>query len=391
MLVLAMVPTVAFAADPWPNAEGGVITLEADKTYGGIDITEEVTIIGNGATVSSISIKTADPVVIKGVNFENWVYLEHAVEVEGRYQFDVTIEDCVFGTPGGSVPYRRIYMPENNKPQEGYMTVKNCTFYEATYCVNLLSVTNIHFEGNTFNSDARPALQYIVTAENKDNIKIFNNVFNGTGNGLMVTIADGSFDADAHIGNVYNNTFNGTRVVVAVSDPDVETLTVLRNNGLNASNIWFSSWSLNPRFKPVTTGPLSGEMLKNLNFANGTEVTADVDPSFIITIPASVNFGTLTPGTGTVTQNFNVTASNVMLEAGSEISVKVTSDFKMTAAGDAELPYGLRNSTAYLTSGDEFASFTGNRTEYGYVYLSRANIKNAGNYKGTMTFTISYE
>lgn len=397
-MMMMLVPTVAFAAEgaTLPAAVSGVITLEAGVIYGepggveGIPINQGVTIIGNGATIKKLRILTNEPVIIENVNFESFIYI-NGVETGGRYDFDVTIEDCTFGTASDDpLPFRRLYMPEDTKPQDGSLTVKNCTFYPTTsYVINLLRVANIHFEGNTFYSGSGTALQYTVTGENKDNINIFNNVFNGTGQGLLVTIANGSFDASGHIGNVYNNTFSGTRVTVSVSDPDVETLTVQQNTGLSAGNLWFSSYSANTRFKPSTTGPLTSAMLQNVIFASGTIVLAQADPVFTVVIPASVNFGKIHRGMAPQTRDFDIKVQNALIDTGAVIEVKnITTPLLMkdnSGVGPAELAFTLAEGTVTFLQAD---LTDGAETITNQVSCIPANLTASGTYQGAMTFEI---
>lgn len=126
-----------------------------------------------------------------------------------------------------------------------------------------------------------------------------------------------------------------------------------------------------------------------------TEVTAGIDPSYMIIIPAAVDFGTLIKDTGIETQVFPVQAVDVVLEPGHEIAVGVTSDFLMNdlnGAGTVTLAYTLYNSTPTLiTSGSEFAAFGADGTETGTVEVDTTAITAAGSYQGTMDFTISYQ
>ncbi|MGI5899134.1 MAG: LPXTG cell wall anchor domain-containing protein [Christensenellales bacterium] len=279
VLILAMVPAVAMADEPWPAAVDGVITLEAGKTYGAypgtIEISEGVTIRGNGASIlSDISIKTDEPVIIRNVNIQpnlvdasdngtttysrkSGINITGAGNSTSGYDFIVTITGCVFGNENDpKPPYRSISMPENAAPQRGSLTIRNCTFNEAIYNINLLRVENITLTNNTFNTN-RSAVQYFVNASNKNAINITGNTFNGTGIGLLATISAGTFDGpEGNIGNIENNTFSGTRAVVSIHDTNVETLTIPSSSGLTEDSVHFSSYSANPKFKPEATGPL---------------------------------------------------------------------------------------------------------------------------------------
>ena len=125
-----------------------------------------------------------------------------------------------------------------------------------------------------------------------------------------------------------------------------------------------------------------------------TEVLAEIDPTYTIIIPASVDFGTLVKDGSTVTQDFDVTAQGVVIEDTASILVSVDGPFEMAdedGAGSVVLEYTLSNHTAaILTTGGAFTTFTSSRTEEGSVAVDTDNIIAAGSYQGTMTFTITY-
>jgi hypothetical protein len=123
-----------------------------------------------------------------------------------------------------------------------------------------------------------------------------------------------------------------------------------------------------------------------------TEVTAGVDPTYTIIIPATLDFGTLTKNSGTATVTFDVTASGLVLELGSRVNVTVSGDFTMSDSG-ADLPYSLYNTTSSetaLVDGGQFASFTADGTQNGRAEVNTGVIVNAGEYQDTMVFTITY-
>lgn len=128
------------------------------------------------------------------------------------------------------------------------------------------------------------------------------------------------------------------------------------------------------------------------NILDGTtDVSADIDPTYTIVIPASVDFGTLVKGSGNITREFDVTAQDVVIETGHAIDVSVTSDFEM-ACGTTHLGYQLYNgSTNPLESPGQFAEFTGNGVQNGSVKVDTGLIQKAGSYLGTMVFTITYK
>ncbi len=127
----------------------------------------------------------------------------------------------------------------------------------------------------------------------------------------------------------------------------------------------------------------------------GTDVSANVNPVYTITIPAVVNLGTLIKDNGTKTQEFDVAASGAVIEAGAHIDVAVQSTFKMSdgATPATTLNYSLYNTAAGgspLTAGAQFASFSGDGVQDGRVTVDTGAIVKAGSYSGTMVFTITY-
>ena len=126
-----------------------------------------------------------------------------------------------------------------------------------------------------------------------------------------------------------------------------------------------------------------------------TDVTAGVDPAFMIIIPAAVDFGDLQKNSGFVAQSFPVEAVDVVIEAGYEIDVSVTSPFvmkDMDGAGVVELPYALFDeATSQVLSGTSFTAFVADRIEAGAVQVDTSLILSPGSYKGIMDFTIAYQ
>ena len=126
-----------------------------------------------------------------------------------------------------------------------------------------------------------------------------------------------------------------------------------------------------------------------------TDVTAGVDPSFMIIIPAAVDFGDLQKNTGFSAQSFPVEAVDVVIEPGYQIDVSVTSPFvmkDMNGAGTVELPYALFDeATTQILTGQTFAAFAADRVEDGAVQVDTSLITTPGSYKGTMDFTIAYQ
>ena len=134
--------------------------------------------------------------------------------------------------------------------------------------------------------------------------------------------------------------------------------------------------------------------------AENSNLTADVEETYNIIIPATVEFGTIEKDSGTVSQPFVVTASDVFIEPGDEIHVSFASSISWVTYGNLflmhdaaenewDLPYSLNNSGSQVGIGDDFASFTANGSESGHVDVDTSYIDYPGIYTDTMTFIIS--
>lgn len=138
-----------------------------------------------------------------------------------------------------------------------------------------------------------------------------------------------------------------------------------------------------------------------LNFAGATftkgastEVTAAVNPTYMIVIPSSVNFGTLLKNSGLIERDFDVEAKGVLIDSNASINVSVAGPFKMwdvNGTGSVPLAYVLKNATLPIPeAGGMFANFKGDHIEKGMISVNTVDITAAGSYQGTMVFTISY-
>ena len=142
-----------------------------------------------------------------------------------------------------------------------------------------------------------------------------------------------------------------------------------------------------------------------LAFADDTDVTAEVDETYTITIPATVNFGTIVRNSGTQSQPFEVTASDVFLDPRDEIRVNLTTTLSNDNRGgmwlthdtvplEWDIPYALYNSTNQVGITDDFVCFETNRTESGHIDVNTDDVGGEpviyapGSYTDTMTFTI---
>lgn len=137
------------------------------------------------------------------------------------------------------------------------------------------------------------------------------------------------------------------------------------------------------------------------NNTQQVEITAEISPAYCVVIPLSQDFGELQRNTGIKTLDFNVEVTDVLIDDGAKVSVTVTGmgtngAFIMkdkNGIGAVELPFSLYNNTNSpnpIEPGAVYGEFTANEVKNGKATVDTANITRAGSYKGTLTFTISY-
>ncbi len=124
-------------------------------------------------------------------------------------------------------------------------------------------------------------------------------------------------------------------------------------------------------------------------FADTTDVSYDVQPTYTVSIPASV---TLSDADVTA----DVTASDVILESGKKIKVELTSASNTASGstfnaknGDSTVTYTITGDKA-IAVGDTVATFTANGSKtltFSAANKSAATV--AGNHTETLTFTVS--
>ena len=129
------------------------------------------------------------------------------------------------------------------------------------------------------------------------------------------------------------------------------------------------------------------------NTAGGsTEVSFNVDPTYTVTIPATVELNKETAQDGTVTYENDYTIiadAGVRLHKNENIVITVASDYVMTTDEGATLDYTITKDGAALVN-DVVATFTTSTTEQvSTIHIAANDPDYAGEYKDTVTFTIS--
>ena len=122
-----------------------------------------------------------------------------------------------------------------------------------------------------------------------------------------------------------------------------------------------------------------------------TEVSFNVDPTYTVTIPATVELNKVdTEGVVTYENDYTITAdAGVRLKKNEYIEVTVASDFEMTTAEGATLAYEITKGGAALVN-DVVATFNTDKTaQSSTIHISAGDPDFAGDYSDTVTFTIT--
>ena len=122
-----------------------------------------------------------------------------------------------------------------------------------------------------------------------------------------------------------------------------------------------------------------------------TEVKFNVDPTYTVTIPATVELNKVdTDGVITYENDYTLTAeAGVRLKKNEYIEVTVASDFKMTTAEGATLDYTITAGGNAVAGDGVVAEFDTDKSEQtATIHIAAADPDYAGEYKDTVTFTL---
>ena len=123
-----------------------------------------------------------------------------------------------------------------------------------------------------------------------------------------------------------------------------------------------------------------------------TEVSFNVDPTYTVTIPATVELNKVdTEGVVTYENDYTLTAqAGLRLKKGEYIEVTVASDFEMTTTEGATLAYTITAGNAAVATGGVVAEFATDKTEQtATIHIAANDPDYAGEYKDTVTFTVA--
>ena len=123
-----------------------------------------------------------------------------------------------------------------------------------------------------------------------------------------------------------------------------------------------------------------------------TEVSFNVDPTYTVTIPATVELNKVdTEGVVTYENDYTLTAqAGVRLKKGEYIEVTVASDFEMTTTEGATLAYAITAGGNAVGTGGVVAEFeTDKAAQSTTIHIAANDPDYAGVYKDTVTFTVA--
>lgn len=122
---------------------------------------------------------------------------------------------------------------------------------------------------------------------------------------------------------------------------------------------------------------------------SGLNVTYNVQPNFTVTIPANVTLG----------DNVTVSSDKVVVEYGKAVKVKLTgtgeadNTFKLKTAEGAVLEYTVKMGDTVVNVGDTVLTVAPDSTATSaqLSFVMPTNVTYAGNYTGTIRFSIVVE
>ena len=123
-----------------------------------------------------------------------------------------------------------------------------------------------------------------------------------------------------------------------------------------------------------------------------TQVSFNVDPTYTVTIPATVELQKVeTEGVVTYENDYTLTAeAGVRLKKNEYIEVTVASDFEMTTTEGATLDYTITAENAAVANNGVVAEFATDKAEQtATIHIAANDPDFAGEYKDTVTFTLT--
>ena len=123
-----------------------------------------------------------------------------------------------------------------------------------------------------------------------------------------------------------------------------------------------------------------------------TEISFNVDPTYTVTIPATVELEKVdTEGVITYENDYTIGANaGVRLKKNEYIEVTVASDFEMTTEQGATLAYSITAGGNAVATGGVVAEFgTDKNAQSTTIHIAANDPDFAGEYKDNVTFTVA--
>lgn len=143
----------------------------------------------------------------------------------------------------------------------------------------------------------------------------------------------------------------------------------------------------------MSTTAFAAEIGTETNASQGsTEVSFNVDPTYTVTIPATVELERQEDnGTVTYENDYTIGANaGVRLKKNEYIEVTVASGFEMTTTEGATLAYSITAGGNAVGTGGVVAEFETNKSaQSATIHIAANDPDYAGEYKDTVTFTVA--
>ena len=123
-----------------------------------------------------------------------------------------------------------------------------------------------------------------------------------------------------------------------------------------------------------------------------TEVSFNVDPTYTVTIPATVELERQDNNDTVTYENYYTIGANagVRLKKNEYIEVTIASDFEMTTTEGATLDYTITAENAAVANNGVVATFgTDKNAQSTTIHIAANDPDFAGEYKDTVTFTVA--
>lgn len=245
----------------------------------------------------------------------------------------------------------------------------------STYAGVTYGITSFTARNNTFKNVARFGIQLSNDMTELDELNI-------TGN----RIANTSFIVGSSFMRIHNTLRIPQNVFGGIRENEFSNIDDVFDVDCNGGTPKYVNTKPNGKTSKTT---ITYDSLMPLN--NPTIITANADPTYVVVIPSSVDFGDLDKRMPRQEKDFPVSVQNALIEERSAIIVRnVTTDMNMrneNGQGSKKLPFELEEDVF------EFHQEALEDTEETYITkisCEPSDLVAAGDYKGYLTFSVTY-